>query len=145
MFKDLAEIFYKMFTTLATMVAVKCTHSGEKFFTQHYTIYSASVYMVMAFFMTWMLQTLLQHPIPNVSFPISLLLLLGSAVSFLALILISLSIAVINLVLWVPVFTFVVIFNKYQPELIKVLSEKIKQIFERYIKTPLQLRGRLPV
>jgi len=44
-FKDLAEIFYKMFTTLAAMVAVKCTNDGEKLLAQNYTIFSASVYI----------------------------------------------------------------------------------------------------
>jgi len=136
-FKDLAEIFYKMLTTLAAMVALKCTHVGEKFFTQHYTIYSASVYIIMAFFMTWMLQTLLQHPIPNDSisvFPISLLLLLGYAVSFLALILISLNIAVINDSLFSHLLSSSISMDQN--------SEKIKQIFE---KISPQLKGRVLV
>ncbi|RHN38782.1 hypothetical protein MtrunA17_Chr8g0336891 [Medicago truncatula] len=121
--KDLAEIFYKKFIILAAMVAVKCTHVGEKFFTQHYIIYSASVYMIMAYFLVWVLQTLLQQPIPNSGlFPISLLLSLGCAVSFLALTLISLNIAVINLVLWVFTFILVIFNNYYQQKLTKSVS-----------------------
>ena len=146
MFKDLAEIFYKMFTTLAAMLAVKCTNDGEKLLIQNYTIFSASVYIIMAYFLICVLQTLLQQPIPSdfISiFLISLLILFGYALSFLALTMISRNIAMINLALWLLIFTFVVIFNKYQPS--KELSEKIKQIFERYIKIPPQLRDRLPV
>jgi len=145
-FKDLAEIFYKMFTTLAAMLAVKCTNDGEKLLIQNYTIFSASVYIIMAYFLICVLQTLLQQPIPSdfISiFLISLLILFGYALSFLALTMISRNIAMINLALWLLIFTFVVIFNKYQPS--KELSEKIKQIFERYIKIPPQLRDRLPV
>jgi len=124
-FKDLAEIFYKMFTTLAAMVAMKCTNDGEKLLAQNYTLFLCSK---------------LSYNYNILIFPISLLLLLGYAVSFLALTLISGNIALINLVFWVLIFTFVVIFYKYQPS--KVLSEKIKQNFERYIEIPLQLRGR---
>ncbi|AET01277.1 transmembrane protein, putative [Medicago truncatula] len=127
------------------MVAVKCTHSGEQLFAQHYIIYSASVYMIMAFFLVWVLQTLLQQPISSdfVSiFPISLLLMLGYAVSFLALTLISRNIALITLVLWLLIFTFVVIFNNYyEQELIKTVSEKINQNFGRYINILLQRKG----
>jgi len=135
-----------MFTTLAAMLAVKCTNDGEKLLIQNYTIFSASVYIIMAYFLICVLQTLLQQPIPSdfISiFLISLLILFGYALSFLALTMISRNIAMINLALWLLIFTFVVIFNKYQPS--KELSEKIKQIFERYIKIPPQLRDRLPV
>jgi len=78
-------------------------------------------------------------------FPISLLLMLGYAVSFLALTLISRNIALITLVLWLLIFTFVAIFNNYyEKELIKKVSEKISQNFERYINILLQRKGWLP-
>jgi ABC-type multidrug transport system fused ATPase/permease subunit len=127
-FKDLAETFYKMITTLAAMVAVKCTNDGEKLLAKNYTIFSASVYIIMAYFLVWLLKTLLQNPIPNDSisiFQIILLLLLGYALSFLALTLISLNIAVITLVLWLFIFVLIFIYNNYyQQELIKTVSEK---------------------
>jgi len=145
-FKDLAEIFYKMFTTLAAMVAVKCTNDGEKLLTQNYAIFSASVYIIMAYFLIWVLQTLLQIQHPISIFPISLVLLLGYVVSFLALTLISRKIAVITLVLWVLTSALTVIFNNYyQQEFIKTVSAKISNVFERYINIPPQLKNRLPV
>jgi len=145
--KDLAEIFYKQFTTLATMVAVKCTHSGERLFAQHYTIYSASVYILMAYFLVWMLQTLLQLQHPISIFPIPLLLLLGYAVCFLALTLISWKIALSTLLLWVLTSAVAVIFNNYyyQQEFIKTVSAKISKVFERYINIPPQLKDQLPL
>jgi len=107
----------------------------EELFKQHYTIYSAIVSLIMTYFLLWVLPTLqqLQQPIPRSSlFQILSSLLLGCAVPFLALTVISWEIAVFNLVIWV--FTFIVTFYNYiQQELIKPVSDKLRQIYERYI------------
>lgn len=87
-FRDLANIFYKMLTILAALVALKSTETGEKLFGQQYTTCVSVVAAIMVYFLVWVLHTLLlQHdPINTFSgfFPISLLLLLGCLVSFLA-------------------------------------------------------------
>jgi len=117
-FKDIANIFYKLFTSLA----LKTTYVGEKLFTRQYT---ASVFVIMVYFLLWILQTLSQQPLTNISsfFPISLLLILGCVVSLLTLMLISQKVAIITLVLLcVIIFVVVVMFNNHQQELYKVLS-----------------------
>lgn len=78
-FRDLANIFYKMLTILAASVALKSTETGEKLFGQQYTTCVSVVAAIMVYFLVWVLHTLLlQHdPINTFSgfFPISLLLM----------------------------------------------------------------------
>ena len=127
-----------MFGSVPIMLAGK--YASEELFKQYYTIYSVIVSLIMTFFLLWVLATLqeLQQPIPKSSlFQILSSLLLGCAVPFLALTVISWEITVINLVIWV--FSFIVIFYNYiQQELIKPISVKIREIYDRYIKKPPQ-------
>jgi len=109
-FKDLANILYKLFTILAALVVLNYTKAGNKLSKQHYTAYFISA--VIVYFLLWILQTLLKQPIRAERFiPISLLLILGSVASCLALLLISSNIAIITLVLWLTVFMVFVTYN----------------------------------
>lgn len=138
--KELQEIYCKMFASVSVMLAGK--YAREEIFKQHYTIYCVIVSLIMTFFLLWVLPTLhqLQQPIPRSSFfQILSSLLLGCAVSFLALTVISWEISVFNLVIWV--FTFIVTFYNYiQQELIKPVSDKIIHIYERCINKPPQTK-----
>lgn len=115
-FKDLANILYKLFTILAALVVLNYTEAGNKLSKQHYTTYFITA--VIVYFLLWILQTLLKQPIRVESFiPISVLLLLGSVASCLALLLISSNIAIVTLALWLTVFVVAVIYNyRFQRE-----------------------------
>ncbi|KAL5076082.1 hypothetical protein RYX36_015066 [Vicia faba] len=117
LFKDLANILYKLFTILAALVALNYTETGEKLSKQHYTAYFIST--VIVYFLVWILHTLLKQPItPKRFIPISLLLLLGSVASCLALQLISPNIAIITFALWLIVIIVVVVSNyRFQREI----------------------------
>jgi uncharacterized protein YacL len=145
--KDLQEIYYKMFASVPVMLAGK--YAREELFNQHYTIYSVIVSLIVTFFLLWVLPTLqqLQQPIPRSSlFQILSSLLLGCAVPFLALTVISWEIAVINLFIWVFTFILVIFYNYNQQELIKPVSDKIIQIYERYMNNnPPQIKDQSSV
>lgn len=145
--KELQEIYCKMFASVSVMLAGK--YAREEIFKQHYTIYCVIVSLIMTFFLNWLLPTLqqLQQPIPRSSlFQILSSLLLGCAIPFLALTVISWEIAVINLVFWVLSF-IVSFYNSIQQELIKPVSDKLRQIYEKYfnINPPPQIKVRPPV
>lgn len=130
-FHDLANILYKMFTILATLVALKFTDPGH--YHQH-TATECVLAAIILYFLLWLLHTLLQHPINTVAafFPISLLLLLGCIVSFLTLTLISFNnIAIITLALWIIVFIVVVMFNFYHQ--LCQLSRRTRELIQNYM------------
>lgn len=59
-FKD---IFYKLFSYLAALVALKTIYVGEKLFTRQY---KACAFAIMVYFLLWILQNLLQQPLTNI-------------------------------------------------------------------------------
>ncbi|PNX85474.1 hypothetical protein L195_g041543 [Trifolium pratense] len=132
LFKDLEEIFWRMFLYLSAMLVYNWGNAEVN--GKHYYI-TAYPYAVMAKSLFLVLHALFRQPIPNprsIICTMLLRILWECAVCFIVLALISVKHALIILAIWVLTFILVVKFHVRLANFSTKVSEKISQIFEIY-------------
>ncbi|KAK7260591.1 hypothetical protein RIF29_26769 [Crotalaria pallida] len=126
LFKALSEIINKFLALLITMIAAIYSDTGNDLFMKHHKLMMFLVLTIVLYFFLVIIGTILQPYNRNfVPIIICTMLMMGSAVSVLALSIISPTIAWITLALWVGMFIFVAYFCS--------LYEKIKNWIEGHI------------
>ncbi|KAI4333736.1 hypothetical protein L6164_018506 [Bauhinia variegata] len=107
-FKELHGIFNKFFKWLLAIIAFKSTDMGAALFNTHPKLINASVLAIVLYFLAWIFGTTLQSHIRSF-LPIltCIIVLLASAASISALLIISPLIALLSSPLWVAVFAVI--------------------------------------
>ncbi|KAI4335297.1 hypothetical protein L6164_013958 [Bauhinia variegata] len=105
--REIPEMLAKLLTLLFAIVALKNADGGEDFFKANHSVIMAFVLAVVVYFLASVLQLQIRNFLP-----ITIVLLLGSLASVLAVAILSLTIASITLALWLTVFALVAYFKK---------------------------------
>ncbi|KAI4322875.1 hypothetical protein L6164_022527 [Bauhinia variegata] len=134
-FKELHGIFDKLFKWLLAIIAFKNTSMGEALFTAHPKLINSGVLAIVLHFLGWLLGTTLQSHVRNF-LPIltCIEVLLASAASISALLLISPLIAWLSFPLWVAVFAVIAhyCYQHLYKMTLSAVSETVKKLIESY-------------
>jgi hypothetical protein len=123
--KEITKLFRQFFGQLFAIIGFASMNTSM----EKPLLMMALVFMVALYYLVLVLVEMLQFQIQCfVPFMIITILLLGSVVSFLALMMISSIIAWIHLGLWI--FIFALMCYKYRKELYPMIPKRIKKIFE---------------
>ncbi|KAJ1408484.1 putative transmembrane protein [Sesbania bispinosa] len=121
-FKELAKTFGKFYEVLFAIIPVATLNMT------HHIAMKALVFMIVLYFFISVLGEMLHFHIRSFLIPNMVILSLGSAVSVLALMMISATIAWIGLVLWLFIFALVGYYNRQ--EIYQMIPERIKNLIE---------------
>ncbi|KAI4333733.1 hypothetical protein L6164_018503 [Bauhinia variegata] len=134
-FKELHGIFDKFFKWLLAIIAFKNTNMGAALFNTHPKLINASVLAFMLYFLAWLFGTTLQSHI-RTFLPIltCIVVLLASAASISALLIISPLITQLSSPLWVAVFAVIANFcyQQFYEMIHSAIMETIKKMIAGY-------------
>ncbi|KAK2413281.1 hypothetical protein QL285_036008 [Trifolium repens] len=122
--KEITKLFRQFFGQLFAIIGFASMNTSM----EKPLLMMALVFMVTLYYLVLVLVEMLQFQIQSLVPFMMVILLLGSVVSFLALIIISPIIAWIHLGLWI--FIFALMCYKYRKELYQMIPKRIKKIFE---------------
>jgi hypothetical protein len=123
---EVGKLFGQFFGLLLSIMGFAAMNTSKVKSEVHiHPIMMALVFMVALFYLVWVLVTMFEPQIQSFLPSMMVILLLGSFVSFLALIIISPTIAGIHLGLWLLIFAFTCYTNR--KELYQMIPKRIKK------------------